>query len=232
MHRFIVAVGPAERAVLTGDHARQIATVLRLQPGERIVLVADRVEHEVELQAVAAGQVTGRVVARRPATGELSFRLTLALPLLKGDHSLEVVEAVTQLGVGRIVPFVAARSVARELSAAKRERWTRVAREAAETAHRGAVPEIAELATWDELFTRLDGRTLVCWEESREPHLTATVAGDAMALVVGPEGGLGEGEIAIARDHGASIVSLGPRVLRAETAAIAAVAMLVGAREG
>lgn len=232
MHRFFVAAGPAERAVLGGDQARQIATVLRLRPGERIVLIADGVEHEVELQAVAAGQVTGRVVARRPAAAELPFRLTLALPLLKGDHSLEVVEAATQLGVGRIVPFVALRSVARELSDAKRERWTRVAREAAETAHRGAVPEIAALATWDELIGGIEGAALVCWEGCREPHLLSNAAGDAITLVVGPEGGIDESEIAVAREHGARIVSLGPRVLRAETAAIAAVAMLVGAREG
>jgi hypothetical protein len=66
MHRFFVDTAPAERAFLTGEQARQIATVLHLKPGERIVLVADLVDHEVELQAVAPAQVTGKVVARRP----------------------------------------------------------------------------------------------------------------------------------------------------------------------
>src|SRR5438477_2747714 len=111
MHRFFVDVAPAERAFLTGEQAREIATVLRLQPGERIVLVADLVEHEVELQAVAPAQVTGRVVARRPVATELPFRLTLAVPVLKGDRSEEVIEAASQLGVSRFVPFVSERSV-------------------------------------------------------------------------------------------------------------------------
>src|SRR5690348_5887943 len=170
MHRFFVDTPPAERAFLSGDQARQIATVLRLQPGDRIVLVADGREHEVELQAVAPAQVTGRVVARRPVTTELAYRLTLAVPVLKGDRSEEVVEAASQLGVSRFVPFVSARSVVRELSPVKRERWTKIAREAAETAHRAAVPQIEELVEWGQLFTVVE-RAVVLWEEMTEPHL-------------------------------------------------------------
>jgi 16S rRNA (uracil1498-N3)-methyltransferase len=231
MHRFFVDTGPAERAFLTGEQARQIATVLRLQPGERIVLIADRVEHEVELQAVAPAQVTGKVVARRPVATELPFQLTLAVPVLKGDRSEEVVEAASQLGVSRFVPFVSARSIVRELSAPKRERWSKIAREAAETAHRGAVPRVEELVPWGALFARLDGQVVVCWEEASGPHvLDASREGD-VSLVVGPEGGLTVEEVDAARAHGAAIASLGKRILRAETAGIAAVAMLVGARD-
>ena len=231
MHRFFVDTAPAERALLTGEQARQIATVLRLAPGERIALVADGVEHEVELQAVAPAEVTGRVVERRPASGELAFRLTLALPLLKGDHTEEVVEAAVQLGVTRFVPFTSSRSVSRDLSAAKRERLARIAREAAETARRGVVPAVADVVTWDALFATLDGRIVVCWEEAEAPHLLDAIAGDDLSLVVGPEGGLGGDEIVQARRAGAEIVTLGRRILRAETAAIAAVAMVVGARD-
>ena len=231
MHRFFVDARPAERAFLTGEQARQIATVLRLQPGEHIILIAQLVEHEIELQAVAPAQVTGKVVARRPVATELAFHLTLALPVLKGDRSEEVIEAASQLGVSRFVPFTSARSVVREPSAAKRERWSKIAREAAETAHRGAVPRIEEPVGWGALFARLDGRIVVCWEEATGPHLLdASKEGD-VSLVVGPEGGLTADEIDTARHHDAAIASLGRRILRAETAAIAAVAMLVGARD-
>jgi 16S rRNA (uracil1498-N3)-methyltransferase len=232
MHRFFVDTAPAERAFLTGEQARQIATVLRLQPGERIVLVTEGTEHEVELQAVAPAQVTGRVVARRPVTTELPFRLTLAVPVLKGDRSEEVIEAASQLGVSRFVPFTSSRSVARELSATKRERWQKIAREAAETAHRGEIPRIAELVTWDGLFASLGAGAVVCWEEAADPHLLDVAPAGDVALVVGPEGGLTAAEIELARGRGAAIASLGTRILRAETAAIAAVAMLVGARRG
>ena len=231
MHRFFVETGPAERAFLKGEQARQIATVLRLQPGEHIVLVADLVEHEVELQAVAPAQVTGKVIARRPVATELPFRLTFAIPLLKGDRSEEVVEAASQLGVSRFVPFTSTRSVVRELSAAKRERWQKIAREAAETAHRGIVPRIDELAPWGALFVRLDGRIVVCWEEARGPSLLDASRDGDVSLVVGPEGGLSTDEIDTARSHDAVIVSLGRRLLRAETAAIAAVATLAAARD-
>jgi len=232
MHRFFVDTAPAERAFLTGEQARQIATVLRLKPGERIVLVADLVDHEVELQAVAPAQVTGKVVARRPVATELPFRLTLAVPVLKGDRSEEIIEATSQLGVSRFVPFTSERSVVRELSSAKRDRWQKIAREAAETAHRGAIPRVDELVPWGALFVHLDGRIVVCWEEATGPRLAdASRTGD-VTLVTGPEGGLSAEEIAAARNHDAAIASLGTRILRAETAAIAAVAMLVGARGG
>jgi 16S rRNA (uracil1498-N3)-methyltransferase len=231
MHRFFVDKAPAERAFLTGEQARQIATVLRLQPGEHIALVADLVEHEVELQAVAPAQVTGKVIARRPVATELPFRLTFAIPLLKGDRSEEVVEAASQLGVSRFVPFTSSRSVVRELSAAKRERWQKIAREAAETAHRGVVPRIDELVSWGALFVRLDGRIVVCWEEASGPSLLESSREGDVSLVVGPEGGLSNEEIETARSHEAAIVSLGRRLLRAETAAIAAVATLAAGRD-
>lgn len=232
MHRFFVDTAPAERAFLTGEQARQIATVLRLKPGERVILVADLIDHEVELQAVAPAQVTGKVVARRPVSTELPFRLTLGVPLLKGDRSEEVIEAASQLGVSRFVPFTSARSVVRELSVAKRERWQKIAREAAETAHRGAAPRVDELVPWGGLFAHLDGRIVVCWEEASGPRLADASRDGDVSLVVGPEGGLSADEIDTARSHEAVIASLGARILRAETAAVAAVAMLVSARGG
>lgn len=231
MHHFFVDTAPSTRAVVGGEQARQIATVLRLQPGERIVLVADRTAHEVVLESVAAAEVTGRVIKRRPLATELRFSLTLALPLLKGDRSEEVVEAVSQLGVSRIVPFTSSRSVARDLSQAKLERWQRIAREAAETAHRAVVPAIDAVTTWDELFDHLTGRVIVCWEAEDNASLVEAASGDDISLVVGPEGGLTLEEIGVAREHHAAIVSLGLRTLRAETAAIAAVAVLAARRE-
>jgi 16S rRNA (uracil1498-N3)-methyltransferase len=229
MHHFFVDEAPAERAFLKGDQARQIAMVLKLQPGEHIVLVADLVEHEVELQAVAPAQVTGKVVARRPVATELPIRLTLAVPVLKGDRSEEVIEATSQLGVSRFVPFTSSRSVVRELTDAKRERWQKIAREAAETAHRGAVPRVDELVPWGALFVGLGGRIVICWEEATGPHLLDTPVDGDVSLVIGPEGGLSKEEIETARSHHAAIVSLGGRSLRAETAAIAAVATFVAA---
>jgi len=152
-HRFFVDDEIPEEPVLRGDQAHQIANVLHLRPGELITLARNGVEAIVELQMVEGDEARGRVIRRGASEAELPFNLTLALPLLKGDHDEEVVEAVTQLGVHTIVPFVSARSVVRSLRPAKRERWRRIAREAAETARRGRVSAIEEPRDWSASFS-------------------------------------------------------------------------------
>lgn len=227
-HRFFVAAEAirGDRAVVGGDQARQIATVLRLAAGDHVVLVVEGHENEVRLDRVTPGRAEGEIVDRRECPTESRMRLTLALPLLKGDRSEEVLEAVTQLGVSRIVPFTSERSVARDLSVEKRIRWERIAREAAETARRGRMPEIAAVRRWPDLFGALQSPVVVAWEGERERRLRDVVDpdGPSLSLVVGPEGGLTPDEVWLAREHRARVVSLGPRNLRSETAAIAAVA--------
>jgi len=217
----------ADRVTLTGAQARQIATVLRLRPGDQIALVADGAEAVVALEAVRPASVTAVVRERGFTPAEPTVALTLALPVLRGDHDEEVVEAVTQLGVSRIVPFTSARSVARSLSDAKRSRWERIAREAAETARRGRIPSIDPAIAWSELFNILPAPVLVAWESERRMRLRDALPSSvrALSLVIGPEGGIADEEIALAREHGAVIVTLGGRNLRSETAAIAAVAL-------
>jgi 16S rRNA (uracil1498-N3)-methyltransferase len=231
-HRFFVEEDVGEEVVLDGDQARQIANVLRLTAGEHITLVRNGVESNVVIESVDADQVRGRCISKRPVDAEPRVRLTLALPILRGDRTEEVIEAVTQLGVSRIVPFVSTRSIVRSLADAKRERWTRVAREAAETARRGRVPAIEEPREWDRLFEALDAPVLVAWESEVLVKLRDAVLDTTqLSLVIGPEGGLSMEEIALAREHDAVTVSLGPRNLRTETAATAAVAQVMAILE-
>jgi 16S rRNA (uracil1498-N3)-methyltransferase len=225
MHRFFVD-GP----VLSRSQARQVATVLRLVPGDLVVLVRDGEEMDYRLDLVSATAVEGTVIARRPATGEPALALTLAIAVLKGDRSEEVVEAVAQLGVARIVPFVSSRSVVRDLSDAKRARWEKIAGESAETARRGRIPSIEDIVAWDSLYLRLAPPVAVCWEREAIARGSAAeplrhLEGRQASLVIGPEGGLSEDEVELFRARGARVVTLGPRSLRAETAAIAAVAV-------
>jgi 16S rRNA (uracil1498-N3)-methyltransferase len=227
-HRFFVDEDVSEEVVLRGEQAHQIANVLRLGPGDQIMLVRKDVESLVAIQSVDANQVRGRCISKRAVGTEPRVRLTVGLPILRGDRTEEVIEAVTQLGVSRIVPFVSTRSVVRSLPEAKRERWTRVAREAAETARRGRVPTIDEPREWDRLFDALDAPVLVAWESEVLVTLHDAAQDTAqLSLVIGPEGGLSMEEIVLAREHGAVTVSLGRRNLRSETAAIAAVAQAV-----
>jgi len=227
LHRFFV-----ESERLAPDQCRQIATVLRLAPGAVVTLVLDGEELEYRLERVSAVEIAGTVIARRPAANEPRAAVTLALPLLRRHgRDEEVIEAVTQLGIARIAPFTSERSVARELSAAKRERWVRIAREAAETARRGRVPIIEEVRDWPALLAALPIPILVAWEGEHERALEDALAllGStlSLSLVVGPEGGLTDLEVALARGAGALTLTLGPRNLRSETAAVAAVALAI-----
>lgn len=227
-HRFFVSADAIDggRASLRGEQARQIATVLRLAPGERVVLVAGGEELEASLERVDPREVEAAIVERRAPAAEPRVALTLALPILKGDRTEEVIEAVTQLGVSALVPYVSARSVVREAGPAKRRRWEKVAREAAETSRRGRVPGIAETVEWARLFDVLPAPIVVAWERERDRALTDALApSERLSLVVGPEGGLEEAEVVFAREHGAVTASLGRRSLRSEAAAIAAVAV-------
>lgn len=231
-HRFFVEEDVADGVVLRGEQAHQIANVLRLKAGEEITLVRDGVESKVVIESVDAAQVRGRCISQRPVDAEPRVRLTLALPILRGDRTEEVIEAVTQLGVSRIVPFVSTRSIVRSLPDAKRDRWTKVAREAAETARRGRIPRIDEPHPWDRLFDALDAPVLVAWESEVLVKLHGAVPPTTqLSLVIGPEGGLSTEEIALARGHRAITVSLGPRNLRSETAATAAVAQVMAILE-
>jgi len=226
-HRFVVG----KDLTLSADQARQISSVLRLGPGDEIVLLADGQEVEYRLEQVSATAATGTVLRRRHSDAEPRVRLVLALPLLRGEHSELVLESATQLGVARFVPYTASRSVVRELGNEKRRRWERIVREAVETSRRARVPEIAPVMRWETLFEELEGDTIVAWEEERLTRLGDAVPRDpeAVSLVIGPEGGLTADEIALAVRTGAAVVSLGRRPLRAETAAIAAVAELMAA---
>jgi 16S rRNA (uracil1498-N3)-methyltransferase len=231
-HRFFVDEDVAEEVALDGEQAHQIANVLRLKAGEQITLVWNGVESLVVLETVDTDQVRGHRVSERTVDAEPKVRLTLALPILRGDRTEEVIEAVTQLGVSRIVPFVSARSIVRSLPDAKRQRWARVAREAAETARRGRIPAIDTPREWDRLFGALDAPVIVAWESEVLVKLQDAVPQTSqLSLVIGPEGGLSLDEIALARARNAFTVSLGPRNLRSETAATAAVAQVMAILE-
>ena len=226
-HRFVVG----KDLLLSADQARQISSVLRLARGDEVVLLSDGDEVDYRLDAVSATAATGTVLRRRRSDAEPRVRLVLALPLLKGEHSELVLESATQLGVARFVPFTSSRSVAREVGTEKRRRWERIVREAVETSRRARVPEIGPVMRWETLFEELEGDAIVAWEEEQVTRLGDAVPRDpeAVSLVIGPEGGLTPEEVALAVREGAAIVSLGRRPLRAETAAIAAVAELMAA---
>ncbi|MEW6578963.1 MAG: RsmE family RNA methyltransferase [Chloroflexota bacterium] len=239
MHRFFIPPTwiRGETVWLGDDVAHQLRHVLRLRPGARIVVLDDRGwEYEVELLAVEHKAARGTICERRPAGGEPPVRVTLAQALLKKDNFEWVLQKGTEIGVTRFVPLITARTVATSeggVSATRQERWARIVREAAEQSRRGALPLIeASLSLSAALDSLAADLTLIAWEEERAMSLRAAVAplriaaAPQVTVFIGPEGGFTAEEVAQAQARGAVAVSLGARILRAETAATAA-ALLV-----
>jgi len=240
VHRFFVpATSRTEQTVtLSGDSAHQIARVLRLRANEEIVLIptdaANAVEWRVRLVTVEARAVSGVVVAERPGLPEPPCAVTLCSALLKGERFDWLVQKATELGVAAIQPVVTARTIRKIGPDDKHahERWQRIATEAAEQSGRSRVPAICGPVPLDALAHAIAVPLFVAHETVAARTLTNAIpaACDRIAVAIGPEGGLTDDEVArLVADTGAVPVSLGPRVLRAETAAVTAVTLVMAA---
>jgi 16S rRNA (uracil1498-N3)-methyltransferase len=218
--------------LVDGAEGRHAVEVLRLTPGER-VQVGDGRGTVAESEVVAAGSEGLRVVVRSrfevpPADPE--FLLVQALP--KGDRGPLAVDLATELGVDRIVPWTAARCVTRwrEDRVAKGvAKWRAAAHAASKQSRRARVPEVTEPMTTREVCGLLGDvdLALVLHEQARRPMTELEVPSTGtVAVVVGPEGGLTDGEVVAFRAAGAHAVRLGPEVLRTSTAGAAALAAL------
>jgi 16S rRNA (uracil1498-N3)-methyltransferase len=217
---------------LSGPQAHQVSRVLRLKVGDRVVLVDGAgQEYRVRLDEVRSSAVSGTVELIRPSRPEPSLILTLYQALVQRDRFETALQKGTEVGISRFVPTWCERSnVSGERIDEKRlERWRRIVTEAAEQCERGIVPEVTPPVRFDDAIAAgvTAGPLLVAWEredstEIRSELAAALKTGDGgrlpLGLFVGPEGGFTATEIAVARDAGALTVSLGPRILRTETA--------------
>lgn len=228
-----LAVG--DQFVLDGPEGRHAATVRRLRPGERAD-VTDGVGLLVECVVAGVGRdsLTLDVVARRRHERPRP-RLVVVQALPKGDRGEWAVEMMTEVGVDEIVPWAASRSVTRwrpERRARALARWRSTAREAAKQSRRPWFPVICEPADTAEVAARVAAadRAAVLHETAGTPlgALELPVAGE-IVMVVGPEGGISEDELAVLATAGGCPARLGPTVLRTSTAGVVAAAVVLAA---
>ena len=241
---------------LTGDQAHQVRRVLRMRLGDRATLLDGRGwACEGILVAVGETDVKFQAVRRWAVEGESATHITLYQAVLKGERFGWALQKGVEVGVGAFVPLICERNVVDDMASveSKRERWERIIQEAAEQCGRGRLPELrpAQLfaqavqaplsparAAAREVGGEADSEAggairLILWEEERAARLRETLAGcnfgpgAGIQLYVGPEGGFTEAEVALARSYGVRSVSLGPRILRAETAGIVAAALVL-----
>lgn len=223
---------PGTRVDLT-PISHQLRRVLRLDAGAVITLLdGSGAAFPTRIESLASGEAAGTVLRSAAALGEPSVELTLYQCVPKGDRFTWILQKGTEIGVTRFAPVISSRTVVRpaERLLAKYERWRAIVREAAEQSRRGRIPVIEEPLHWAEALERVRGLGLFAWEEAdgnRANWQTRAADSTAVSLLVGPEGGIAKEEAAAAQAMGWLPVSLGPRVLRSETAAIAAAALVM-----
>lgn len=237
------ALVPGAELTLPDEIAHQARDVLRLRPGDMLRLLDGAGgEYPAEVTLVSRRAVSARVGAREEGQPQASARVTLCLGLLKAARFEWALQKATELGVVAFQPLLTERAVAatEEFGASKRRRYERIIAEALEQCGGAWLPDLAPPHTLAEALARVpaDATVLIPWEEEAAAPLSETLAhaaaqrranaapeAYAVWLFIGPEGGFSAGEVALARESGALPVTLGPRILRAETAAIVAAAL-------
>ena len=250
---FSPPTGHPTHASLTGDQATHLARVLRAQPGQTFDLVANGFLHRAEITSVSESEVA--FLLHEELESHASLPLHLLLAVFKFDHMEWAIEKATELGVATITPILARRTEKHlTLAAHKRaERWRRIALEAAKQSRRSNIPAIADPITLKLALTQETSPTRILLSETEQattlsaalekafqgshpttndrvphpsqPHRHGPDVDRQTALAIGPEGGWTPEEMALFTQHQWQHVTLGPRILRAETAAIAAIAI-------
>ncbi|MDK2855823.1 MAG: rRNA (uracil1498-N3)-methyltransferase [Bacillota bacterium] len=226
------------RVHLSAEEAHHVCRVLRLGPGAQ-VYVFDGLgrEYLVEIEIANGRAVSGRILAELPQGREAPLALTLAQGLAKGDKLELVIQKATEIGVQAVIPLHTARSVVKPSEGTRRtERWQRIAREATKQCGRAFVPRIESITTLralSERFGEFDA-VFIFWEEERARRLKAALAELAergsvrrLLILVGPEGGFTPDEVGLVVEAGALPVTLGPRILRTETAGLVAASIIL-----
>ena len=220
--RFFVSDLDTARVDLGGDEAHHLIHVLRLRPGDTVALFDGRGTARSARVAGIHAEVVELALGDPLPANESPLELTLAVAVPKGEKMSLLIQKLTELGVATVQPLVTDHGEVKERAIRKRlERWQRVALEAAKQSGRSRLPRIEPPRPFDDVV--VTGTFLLT---PGAPPLRSSVAVETAIIAVGPEGGWSKRELELARARSAIELGLGPRTLRAETAAMAAAALV------
>jgi 16S rRNA (uracil1498-N3)-methyltransferase len=213
---------------IVGEDVHHMVNVMRFRIGEEIVVCdgQGRVAR-ARLAAFADKQVTAEITEFLADTSELPIRVTIGQSLPKGEKMEWILQKGTELGAFAFFPFSSERTIVKldaKKEAKKLERWRKIVKEAAEQSHRSVLPEVLPPVSWKQAVASAEQytRCVIAYEkeDGRTLHqvLEGLSAGDSLLVLIGPEGGFSEEEVAQAEAAGIQSVTLGPRILRTETA--------------
>jgi len=217
--------------VIEGEKAHYLFSVLRCKTGERLIVTDEKgCSYTAEILSATKKEVTIEITGDYILNTESNLDIILVQGLLKGEKMDFVIQKTTELGVSAIIPVITERSQLRETR--KHPRWKKIAEEAARQSGRTRIPEIFETCSFEDIFdipALTSGKGIIFWEQGGEklPAVTSRLSHeDKIFLLIGPEGGFSEKEALLASEKGFITATLGSRILRAETASIAAVSII------
>lgn len=235
MHRFYIEdkLTVGTKADIKGAEARHIKDVLRLKTGDAVILFdGSGKEFRGEIAGIAKDLVSVNILEEKEGDTESPVEIVLGQGIPKSDKMDLIVQKSTELGVSKIVPLYTERVIPKSFSPNKLERWQRIAVEACKQSGRVKVPEIAEPLALEEFVDSADAASLrlIPWEREKETSLKralpASLKSNKVVFVIGPEGGLTESEIELAKESGFIPVSLGKRILRTETVSLSLLSII------
>lgn len=245
MYRFFVSEENLQgnTICIDGDDVNHIRNVLRMNSGERVIVSCGKgVDYECEIIELQDTKVLLTIQKETPAITELPVEITLFQALPKKDKMELVIQKAVELGASHIVPVKTRRCVVK-LDAKKEEkklvRWRTIAEAAAKQSGRGIIPQIHSIQSWDQalhMAEQLDMAMIpyeLCEDMASSVETMQKAAGKkSLGIFIGPEGGFERGEVDAAIQRGAVPISLGRRILRTETAGLAALSILMFLIEG
>lgn len=234
MSWFFTELLSGNTAVITGEDALHIEKALRMKIGEELTLCDQkRHQHTCKITDIVPKQITAQVLSSKPCENEPHIEVTLYQALTKGDKMDTIVQKAVELGVTTIVPVLTNRCVSRpdEKSMHKKcVRWQKIAKQAAQQSRRGIIPTVKPLLSLQNAIehSKENDCNLVFYEGGGEAiHQIIPKSCKSLAFFIGPEGGFGEEEIIAITQAGTKTATLGKRILRAETAPIAALSIIM-----
>lgn len=237
MHRFFVNKKniDKEQIFITGEDVKHIKNVLRFNKGDKIVVCdGEKRDYIVEITLMDKNKVVGRIIEEKKSSGEFPIEIILYQGIPKSNKMDLIIQKAVELGVHRIVPVITERTVVKikeknkELK--KIDRWNRISLESAKQCRRGIIPIVDNIKTFSEMMQNLTNETfiLVPYESEKKMGLKDVFKkykSERVNIVIGPEGGFEEEEINNLKSIGANIITLGPRILRTETAGFTTIAI-------
>ncbi len=230
-HRYFTTEIFGKSAFLRGADAHHLGRVMRARPGEAVTLCDGRgTDYACAVRAVGPDLVELEIVSCAPSVSEANILVTLYIGYPKQDKLELIIQKAVELGASRVVPFFSRYCVAApKKEEQKNERYRRVALEAAKQSGRGAVPDVALPMDFSRMLTDAaqNDAALFCYEGGGEPLHSRLGGAKRIGVITGSEGGFSPEEADAARAAGCAAISLGPRILRCETAPLAALAAIM-----